>query len=451
MEGLEQAANTGEVAPTNMAPQGGSPNAPGSTVPADANQPVDDSDEKLADADATGAKVDEADAVIKTASDNSAALSNIADQMQASVATGGMDDANTKALRVATEHFYRSLNFKQSSVKKRSYSQEDFKDKDSRIKATLEEASNIRENVKAILAKIVEALKKGFEMAAKYFGQLLDGANSLKNKADKLNGDANNLKGKALDSATRIPFGNHYALLSVGGRYVTGDALINAFGTYQHSKIVQVDWFRAWDVIKPDLDEAIKEAPNSENQVKLVKDFSDKLLNKVVRTMGEIGGKGIASGTLHTTTTDLMFGTAEFVQQVDSTDPSTYVGRIEAANTKVVVPANLAPMNPDQIVRLTRLVSDHLNKYKDIPNTLTQFINSVRSFFSDVSNDAQLQGEQLEMLKKWMIYAKKVTYGNGCVMRRYDLRVCKALLDYSKASIDAINGKTTESGNTKPT
>lgn len=461
MEGLEQAAGTGEVSPVNTAPQGGSPNAPGSTVPADASQvvegestvptesadpvdEVDDSEERLAEADATASEMEQADTVIEDADSDSRALAGIAENMRASAATGGLDDANSRALRVATEHFYRSLSFRPADVKKKTYSQEDFKDKDSRIKATLEEANNIAQNVKTVLAKILAAIKKGFEMAAKYFGQLLDGAASLKKKADKLNGDASNLKGKALDAKARIAFGPHYALLSVNGKYLTGNALIGAYTTYLNMKLMNVDWFKAWDDMKPILEKGIKDVTDSDDQKLTMKQVTDKILDKVVEAMGNIEGSGTIDGAMLTTTSDLMFGTTNFVQRVDRTDLSSYNAKIESKEGKIVTPTELTPLSPDQVIKLTRMVSDHLNKYKDIPSAFGQFVNSVKSFFNEIEQNPHLQGEQLEILKKWMVYAKKVTYGNGCVMRRFDLRVCKALLDYAKASLDAVNAKPEE-------
>lgn len=398
------------------------PAAAGSTVPAPTDTPpvvdeISDVDLCLAEADsAMRHEQNHVDSLGRVMETNST-LGGIAEQLECSVRDGdGVNQANLAALSIAVEHFCAKLSLGKAHVKKQ-YSPESFKDKESRVRATLEEANDIREKMKHVGQKIVETLKKILLLAAKFFDQILDAAGSLRNKAMKIIDRAEESKGLSISGNTKIPAGRFGQALLVGGRYQVGAAVLSTFGTYAKNKALNTDWFTVWDSAK--IETFIEDKEKALEIVLSVKD----------RQMSEKDGVHYS--------TDLLFADSYFMQYVGK--DGSYKSAIDNAGNERDPLTECVPLNPEQVAKLCRMIDIHLKRYENLKGGITRFFeNAMKSFTRAADAEGDDQKSPAE-LKEDLDILRQMTYANGAMLNRFDLKVCKCLLDYSTASLDALH------------
>lgn len=140
-------------------------------------------EEAIGEANAAATDIESADDTISSAMADTETLDSLADSMEASEKTGGMDAAGATIAQVAVEHLMERLAI---SGRKPLPAMESFGGDSSRIKATKLAVENIREQVKNVMQALYNMLVKAYEFVKNFVKAALDGNLRLKKRAEEL-------------------------------------------------------------------------------------------------------------------------------------------------------------------------------------------------------------------------------------------------------------------------
>lgn len=143
----------------------------------------DTAEEAIGDANVAAADIEAAEDTISNVQEDASTLDSLADSMQASEATGGMDESAAKIAQVAVERLMERL---QMSDRKTLPAMESFGGHTSKLKATRIAVENIREQVKTVMQALYNMLVKAYEFVKNFMKAALDGNQRLKKRAEEL-------------------------------------------------------------------------------------------------------------------------------------------------------------------------------------------------------------------------------------------------------------------------
>lgn len=156
--------------------------------------PEDTVETAVGEMDMAESEADQADEAIDSAEGDLGTLNAVADKMEATDETGGIDAASASIVEVAVEALYQKLSINRS---KAFLSMESFGSTSSRKKATAVAVENIREQSKGIGNAILVMIQKAWEFIKSFFekvftaaGRVTERANKLKEALAKISGTA---------------------------------------------------------------------------------------------------------------------------------------------------------------------------------------------------------------------------------------------------------------------
>ena len=149
---------------------------------------------------------------IESAQADGDSLGAIADTMEATEETGGLDPVAAQVAEVAVESICNRL-----GVTRRKYAMESFGSKDKRVAATRYAVEEIKDVLKRIWDAIVAAFGKVKEFLKNFFKALIDSNEKLAQRADALANKATNVKGTPKEK--EIAAGGFGKALSYGGAF----------------------------------------------------------------------------------------------------------------------------------------------------------------------------------------------------------------------------------------
>ena len=149
---------------------------------------------------------------IESAQADSDSLGAIAETMEATEETGGLDPVAAEVAEVAVESICNRL-----GVTRRKYALESFSSKDKRVAATRYAVEEIKDVLKRIWDAIVAAFGKVKEFLKNFFKALFDSNEKLAQRADALVNKATNAKGAPKEK--EIAAGGFGKALATGGAF----------------------------------------------------------------------------------------------------------------------------------------------------------------------------------------------------------------------------------------
>ena len=150
---------------------------------------------------------------IESASTDADSLGAIADTMEATEETGGMDPVAAQVAEVAVESICARLGVQ----RRRPYAMESFGDKSRRVSATRYAVEEIKDVLKRIWDAVKAAFGKVKEFLKNFFKALFDSNEKLAQRADALLKKATAVKGSPKEKD--IPAGSFGKSLAVGGTF----------------------------------------------------------------------------------------------------------------------------------------------------------------------------------------------------------------------------------------
>lgn len=243
-----------------------------------------------AEVDAAESEVEQADIAIGEAEADVTALDNIADKIEASEETGGLDAASAEIVEVAVEHLYQRLGV--SKRAKGMVAIESFGADSSRKKATSISAENIKETAQKVWDGILAMLAKAKEFVVNFFKAVFTANGRLKERATKLKTAIASLGGEP--SATSIENAGFAPALAVGDS--VDYSKINAF--LSHGGYYKAELDKYSDLVKnnEELGTAVEDFKKANDYT-----FSPELITKIgFKTTTEFGeaGEGLAKYSL---------------------------------------------------------------------------------------------------------------------------------------------------------
>ena len=149
---------------------------------------------------------------IESAQADGDSLGAIAETMEATEETGGLDPVAAEVAEVAVESICNRL-----GVTRRKYALESFSSKDKRVAATRYAVEEIKDVLKRIWDAIVAAFGKVKEFLKNFFKALIDSNEKLAQRADALVNKATNAKGAPKEK--EIAAGGFGKALATGGTF----------------------------------------------------------------------------------------------------------------------------------------------------------------------------------------------------------------------------------------
>lgn len=183
---------------------------------------ADSAETSLVEAADAGAAVDAEVSQIESAQADSDTLGDIADTLEASEETGGLDPVAAELTEVAIESIYTRLGI----TRKEKPALEAFADKKTRVNATRIAVEDIKATMKKIWDAIVAAFMRVADWLKNFFAAVMDSNEKLAQRADALEKKANAVKSTgATAEKTDMPAGGVAKSLGTNGAFDKAAAL----------------------------------------------------------------------------------------------------------------------------------------------------------------------------------------------------------------------------------
>ena len=360
---------------------------------------------------------------------------------------GGISEPAAEAVRVAVEHLCARIGMPAGS--RVMPSMESFGDRSSRVTATMEAMDGIKARAKSIWEAIVKVFNQAIDWVKDFFRKLTDGSLKLKKRAEKIISEAGKLGSKTIKADAKIQAGGFAKQLCVGTTVPAAGEFSKRFGEYVNSQ-------KAVNGVMRGLSEKGKTAIG-ELMASVTKD--EDLKAKVISTAKVISAASAGDTSSNTelamdgmklTEWKFRFGNKSFyarvpeASEVDKADAN--IGDL-LKNTKFTVAANseakeekdlpkeIAPLEKEQIKSVASDIKSHMDTYKDFSKdikALEDSRDSVRKGMDRVKNAFGENDRTAARLAK--TYVSALTAGASS-LRSYDIKTCKAALDYCAASL----------------
>lgn len=225
MEEIEAEAAAAAVAPaSDVLPTDIDPASIPAEAPVEIPLVEDSAEEALGQTDVAMQDIEASDTVIEGAQADNDTLDSIADKMEATQATGGMDAPTAEIAQVAVEHLVQRLNIRHTRV---IPAMESFGGESSRIKATQLAVENIREQTKSVMQALYNLLVKAYEFVKNFIKSALDANVRLKARAEQMLKALEKVQGTAAkETLDEVGFAADLAIEGKVTAKSTTDALI---------------------------------------------------------------------------------------------------------------------------------------------------------------------------------------------------------------------------------
>jgi hypothetical protein len=182
---------------------------------------ADSAETSLVEAADAGAAIDAEVTQIESAQADSDTLGEIADTLEASEETGGLDPVAAELTEVAIESIYSRLGI----VRKEKPAMEAFGDKQTRVRATQIAVEDIKARMKQIWEAIVAAFMRVADWLKNFFAAVMDSNEKLAQRADALEKKAGAIAADATQEKTDLPSGGIAKSLGTNGAFDKGAVL----------------------------------------------------------------------------------------------------------------------------------------------------------------------------------------------------------------------------------
>ena len=197
-------------------------------VPVEVEAPADTLETQMLEVEDVAEIVETLDDQVEDAIGSADELQVIADKLEASLPEGGVDEATADMAEVAVESLYRRLGVTLPSKGGKPgtpmVSLEAFKGRQSRQEATRVAMEGIKETIKNVWAKIIEAVQRAYAFVKDFIVKAFSGVAKLEKRAAAKVAEYAKIEGTP--SADKIESGKLASSLALGGKFSSNNVVV---------------------------------------------------------------------------------------------------------------------------------------------------------------------------------------------------------------------------------
>lgn len=374
-------------------------------------------------------------------------LGRMSDSLAEAAEDGGISEPAAEAVRVAVEHLCARIGM--SNGARVMPSMESFGDRSSRVRATMEAMDGIKDRAKSIWEAIVKVFNQAVDWVKDFIRKLTDSSLKLKKRAEKIIAESGKLGGKTIKADAKVTTGSFAKQLVAGDKVPEGADFVSKMEAY----------------IKTQKEINAKIKGMSDNGKNAVKDImgavasSDSLNEKIGKAaksmLGMWTGKNSNNADLQMDGMqlgefELVFGNKSFYSRVpqyletnkadaafEELIKNTKFTVSESAGAKEVKEAvkEVVALQKEEIKSVATAIKSHMDIYKDYDKelkALEESRDSIRKGMDRIKNAFSENDRTAARIAK--TYVSALTAGASS-LRGYDIKTCKAALDYCAASL----------------
>ena len=374
---------------------------------------------------------------IESAQADSDSLGAIAETMEATEETGGLDPVAAEVAEVAVESICNRL-----GVARRKYALESFGSKDKRVAATRYAVEEIKDVLKRIWDAIVAAFGKVKEFLKNFFKALFDSNEKLAQRADALINKATNVNGTPKEK--EIAAGGFGKALAYGGSF---------------SKAAVISGVQAAPAWLGSVTKSIEKKPEFASQLKELVVDKAKFDNFSLPAWSFDGMKaaGKTEGNIGTfVSSKELRGGREFRVQANTTalkgsEAFTAIGSMKAElaaaeNAKSFDGEKVEALTAEEILKVATAagnLSKAVIEVRKVQETLTKEIDTLQKDAKSAAgavpkDDAAGASERSKLLARALAASLQFQIRMITTATKYSTDVAKAGLDYAERSLSNI-------------
>ncbi len=388
-------------------------------------------EETKTEIDTLGADINEADMTADT-------LEKMHDSLEASLETGGLNTEEVRVLDVAVEHLLTRVGFPKS--RKTFPALEAFKERGpDRLNATKVSMESIKEGFAAIWKQIVETLRALWKHIRTFFKNVFDASVKVKAQAVALNVKAN--ESKIPPGERVIKAGKYVRVLFNESDVITGETMLREYAKLMKDPVISKD---RTDVINK-IGVLIKEqlAETDESKINII---SEKMQDLLKQATVDIAGDAVDGGLIGVSDKSIVqryplpFGHMSFWTITDKETFSLSVQLKPTDATDQNYPETLQALEVADVIKLADLVHAHMDLYKVAISHFDHAIGKLGAMVDSVKTVAA--DADTKLANKVFNSVTNSVLRSAVLLRGYDVKVAKAILDYGHASLIAPKAET---------
>ena len=378
-------------------------------------------------------------------------LDKMSESLGEAAEDGGISEPAAEAVRVAVEHLCARIGM--PAGHRVMPSMESFGDRSSRVTATMEAMDGIKARAKSIWDAIVKVFNQAIDWVKDFFRKLTDSSLKLKKRAEKIITEAGKMGSKVISSNAKISTGSFAKQLRIDNTLPVGVEFTKKFDTYT-SDIKDINTqFRAFS----------ESGKTAISEIMGAVTKGDSLKEKIAAAAKKMGSGWDAPTSdnndlkidgMKLGEWDLGFGGKSFYSRVPSDESlnkadANYAELLKntkftvadnsASKSEAELPKEVMPLDKEQIKSVAGAIKTNMEQYKDLSKELKALEasrDSIRKGMDRVKNVLTEEDRTAARITK--TYVSALTAGASS-LRSYDIKTCKAALDYCAASLKSAS------------
>lgn len=362
--------------------------------------------------------------------------------LQTACARGGAEPVAMEALQRAVKRFEKRTGI---AYQTKYLALESFESKATRMQSTKVAMEATGEYIKKLMKTLTDAVSGIWEKVKAYFDELMVGAERLVKRANKLQADLENVKGKEVqeDNVVTVPSVLEFARKD--NKVVEGDDFVKAYSEHvkQSSSYRNADseFVKTW-VANNNYQEILDESKKQDNAPKLVELIAgnhNQPQEKAEGGLQQVEIKGALLGD---------YVISEVLISKDSTweELTKNYSKISSKIEKPQDDAGLSVksaivLTPEQSEAILGSAIELMGSFKELRSQIKQIDTEVKKIMSEtktLDDDQNAPLDQIQVAGGYVRSHANAMMDKMTTQRGYDVNLTKAALDYVAASIEQI-------------
>lgn len=404
---------------------------------------ADSPEPEIAEANEVAGDLQDADAAAAEAEEVAETLDAMAGPIEEAQADGGLTEPAAEAIRIAVEHMKSRIGM----GGRRTFALEGFKSKTTRANATRIALEDIKDTAKKIWDAIVKAFNTAIEWCKKFFASLFDGAEKLKNRAEKLKKMAEEKKGKPAGKE-KFQSPAYAEKLRHQNKIVPVSGLIEGFKNFgYYGPTVPVD-----EIMAIKLMEIASKLFDKVEDKDFKKDAMALILENGVVTKKKF--ENVPDGMVVLNGASLLGDRTQYLQVIkEGTSPEKAIDLIgkqkvfidNSEDYKVITNTDMVPATPEEAGAIAESIMSFAGELIGIKNGVAKIEsqqkniqNQAKKLASNTKDDAQKNARTIAQISKSLLSLSTTTLSQ---LRSHQISVGNAALNYAAASLAAAGAE----------
>lgn len=388
-------------------------------------------------------EVIEADDAVEEAGETAETIEEVRGNIEEAAETeGGVSEPEARALEVAVEHMLVQLGMPKAKAKVFP-AMEGFKGRETRLQATRVALESISEKLHTLWKAIIANIQKVFEMVTAFIKSVLAGAKHLEVRAALIKKMAVRKKDAKAGSVKVKP---GFALISKDGHILAGGALVSGIAELGSDKVINFDYGKAATIVNKTLS-GILDGIGKEGAFENASKHLDELDKELLMPFGGDGGDFEHA---------LPLGGATLSVKVAKADGFATGASVELKAGEAKLPESVEGMSMEDAAKVADAVIADLKKFGlyekqsgDIAATMKSLTAKMSSAMAKSGKDAEGEAaaganKAAHQVAQCVQVVKTLLARTSTLVRGYNLRTCKAALDFAGASVGAAGKEAKE-------